>query len=162
MINKYAANVIAENLYLHTDTDGNEFLLLKNILDHRSTDKDVKPEYAFEGDPKNRKYKKTTAGWELLVEWADKTQPQSWIPLKDLKESYPIQVAEYAEANGISGQTAFAWWIPYTLNKRLNMIYKVKSRYLKWTHKYSFEIPKTYKHVMQLDEKNGTNLGWIA
>ena len=41
------------------------------------------------------------------------------------------------------------------------MIYKVKSRYLKWTHKYSFESPNTYKHAMQLDNHNGTNLWWI-
>ena len=79
------ANLIDEKFYSQTYPDGNEFLLLKNILDHRSTDKDVKPEYAFEGDPKNRNYKNTTTGWKLLVEWDDKTQPQSYIPLKDLK-----------------------------------------------------------------------------
>ena len=40
----------------------------------------------FEGDTAKHKYKKTTEVWELLVEWADKNQPQSWISLKDLKE----------------------------------------------------------------------------
>ena len=38
------------------------------------------------------------------------------------------------------------------------MISKVKSRYWKRTHKYGMEIPNNYKHVRQLDEKNGTNL----
>ena len=42
------------------------------------------------------------------------------------------------------------------------MISKTKSRYWKQTHKYGIEIPKNYKHAMQLDEQNGTNLWWIA
>jgi hypothetical protein len=35
----------------------------------------------------------------------------SWIPLKDLKESNPVEAAEYAVANKIAGEPAFAWWI---------------------------------------------------
>ena len=62
-ISEYAANLIAENLYSQTDPDGNEFLLLKYILDHRSTDKVMKLEDDFEGDPAKLKYKKTTEGW---------------------------------------------------------------------------------------------------
>eukprot|EP00957_Ditylum_brightwellii_P026832 2028965-Ditylum_brightwellii.AAC.1 len=34
---------------------------------------------------------KTTQGWKLLVHWADGSK--SWIPLKDMKESHPIEVA---------------------------------------------------------------------
>jgi len=39
----------------------------------------------------------TTKGWRLNVEWVDGTS--SWIPLSDLKESNPIEVAEYAIAH---------------------------------------------------------------
>jgi hypothetical protein len=39
----------------------------------------------------------TTKGWKLLVEWKDGST--DLLPLKDLKESYPVQVAEYAVAN---------------------------------------------------------------
>ena len=42
------------------------------------------------------------------------------------------------------------------------MISRVKSRYCKQMHKYGIKIPKTYKHVMQLDKQNGTNLWWIV
>ena len=45
-ISEYVANLIAGNLYSQIDHNGNEFLLLSDILDHRSTDKAVKPEYA--------------------------------------------------------------------------------------------------------------------
>jgi hypothetical protein len=50
----------------------------------------------------------TTRGWQLLVKW--KEGGSDWIPLKDLKESYPVEVAEYAIANKISAEPAFAWW----------------------------------------------------
>ena len=100
-ISKYTANLIAEKLYSCTYPDGNKFLLLNDILDHKSTEKAMNPEYAFEGDPSKRKYKKTTSVWKLLVEWSHKKQPQLCISLKDLKESYSIQVVEYAKANGI-------------------------------------------------------------
>jgi hypothetical protein len=57
----------------------------------------------------------TTKGWRLFVEWKDGTI--DWLPLKDLKESYPVQVAEYAVANKITEQPAFAWWVPHILRK---------------------------------------------
>ena len=62
LISEYAANLIAENLYSQKYPDGNYFLLLNNILDLRSTDKDVKTEDDFKGDPAKRNYKKMTAG----------------------------------------------------------------------------------------------------
>ena len=36
----------------------------------------------------------TTKGWELHVKWHDGST--NWIPLKDLKHSNPVEVAEYA------------------------------------------------------------------
>jgi hypothetical protein len=50
------------------------------------------------------------------VKWADGTE--SWIPLKDLKESHPIETAKFAKARSIADEPAFAWWVPYTLRKR--------------------------------------------
>ena len=56
-----------------------------------------------------KRYKqKTTCGWQFCIEWKDKST--SWVRLSDMKESYPIEVAEYAEAMGISDEPAFSWW----------------------------------------------------
>ena len=49
----------------------------------------------------------TTKGWCLQVLWKNGTL--SWEPLKNLKESNPVQVADYAIANNISEHAAFAW-----------------------------------------------------
>ena len=49
--------------------------------------------------------------------------------LADLKESNPIELAEYAIANGLEKEPAFAWWIPFTLKKRERIVAAVNSRY---------------------------------
>ena len=41
----------------------------------------------------------TTSGWNILVQWKNGTQ--EWVPLKILKNSNPIEVAEFAVARGI-------------------------------------------------------------
>ena len=40
----------------------------------------------------------TTKGWDMLVRWKDGSQ--SWIPLKDVKESNPLETADYAISRG--------------------------------------------------------------
>ena len=52
----------------------------------------------------NRTAKKTTRGWELCVEWKDGTS--NWVKLKDLKDSNPVELAEYAVANAVRTESA--------------------------------------------------------
>jgi hypothetical protein len=82
--NSYAAHMIAESLSSQVDANGKEFMLMKEIMDHRFCQW------------------MTTKGWKLLIEWKDCMT--DWLPLKDLKESYQVQVAEYAVANKIAEQ----------------------------------------------------------
>ena len=94
--------------------------------------------------------------WDLLIRWKDGSE--SWQKLKDMKESHPIDTAEYAKARGIADEPAFAWWVPYTLRKRDVIMSAVKSRIRKTTHKYGIEIPTSVKHAFELDEKNGNSM----
>jgi hypothetical protein len=61
----------------------------------------------------------------MCIEWKDGTT--SWETLASLKESYPVQVAEYALAAGISDEPAFKWWVPHILKKRDRIIAKIKT-----------------------------------
>ena len=54
--------------------------------------------------------KETTQGWELLIKQKDGST--TWVALKDIKEAYPVQVAEYTVASRIADEPAFAWWVP--------------------------------------------------
>ena len=100
--------------------------------------------------------RKTTVGWKLLVQWAYVSE--SWIALKDMKESHPVELAEFAKARNIADEPAFAWWIPYTLRKRAVILSKLKARILKTTHTYGIEIPTSVEHAFTLDRKNGNTL----
>jgi hypothetical protein len=92
-------------------------------------------------------------GKELLVRFKDGSE--FWLPLKDVKVSFPVQVAEYAVNARIHGKPAFAWWVPYVLKKRSQIIAKVKSKYWQRTHKYGFRIPKSIKEALKVDAENG-------
>ena len=51
--------------------------------------------------------RKTTVGWKFKVEWKDGST--TWIPLKDLKESHPVQLAKYVMARNLQHEAAIAW-----------------------------------------------------
>jgi hypothetical protein len=58
----------------------------------------------------------TTIGWQLCCQWKDGST--SWEKLADLKESHPIETAEYVKFLGIDHEPVFNWWIPHVLRKR--------------------------------------------
>ena len=123
---QYAANIIAENMYSQVDSNGHHTFLLKKITDHRKSDMAVPIDDNFVVSNTGRKIlKKTTKGWDFLCLW--KYGSTTWVPLKNLKESNRVDIAEYVVGNRISEETAFAWWLPYTLKKRYHIISKVKA-----------------------------------
>ena len=156
-----AANAIAENLYAQVDDEGNRYVLLDAIADHRLDGTQLQADDAFiKSSNGGRKRKETTKGWEMLIQWKDGST--SWEVLKDLKECYPVQVAEYAIQHKISKEPAFAWWVPHVIKKRELIIAKVKSKYWQRTHKFGIRIPKTVLEAQKLDDLNGNTLWWEA
>ena len=77
--------------------------------------------------------RKTTAGAKLLVLCKDESD--QWFPLKDLKESNPVECAEYAKTRRIDTDSTFRWWVPYTLKKKERIIAMVKSQLKANLHK---------------------------
>jgi hypothetical protein len=142
----FTANTIAESMYSQIDDEGYTYQLMDEIIDHQ---KDATALSKGDTTPM------TTKGWKLLVQWKDKTT--SWIPLKDLKESNPVETAEYAVANQISDEPAFAWWVRKVLRRRDRIIKKVKSRYWKRTHKFGIEMPKSVAEALKVDRDTGTD-----
>jgi hypothetical protein len=47
-----------------------------------------------------------------------------------------VKIAEYVVANKISSKPAFAWWVPFTIQKPYIILEAVKKRYLSRTHKF--------------------------
>ena len=90
--------------------------LLHSVVVIRFNTNAVKNAFMYDQNGK-RILKKTTRGVNLLValksgknpDGTDKTS-KSWIPLKELKESRPLEVDEFAVAHGVDQMPAFKLW----------------------------------------------------
>jgi hypothetical protein len=150
------ANLSAENIFSQVDQEGCSYSVHREIVDHHSNSHALKKGDGYEiGSNGQRRPKHMIIGWELQVEWQDGSM--SWVPLKDLKESNPIKIAEYAITNKISEEPAFAWWTRQVLKKRDHMICKVKSCYWSRTSKYGIKLPKTVEEAYDIDKQTGTD-----
>jgi hypothetical protein len=153
--------MIAENLFAQVDPEGHRHVMFAEIIDHRTNGQELKEEVGFVlTSMGTRRQRETTVGWEILIQWKDGST--TWVPLKDAKEAYPVQLAEYSVATRISNEPAFAWWVPFTLKKRNRIIAKVKSKYWVRTHKSGIKIPKTVQEAKTFDAENGNTVWWDA
>ena len=158
-VEEYAVNVIAENLLEQADDEGWDSGMLAEVIDHRVDNKIAIPTSegtitSYNGSKRNVI---TTKGWDLYVRWKD--QSTSWVPLSGIKESNPVQVAEYAYASKIADQQAFRWWISKVLKKRDCIVSRLKTlRCRKGRMKFGIDVPGSVEDAMKLDEANQNTL----
>ena len=77
------------------DDKGNIHVLFDVITNHRQTGLYLKQADEFISTSSGNKWRQeTTKGWDMLIRWKDGLT--TWFPLKYMKESYPVQVSEYA------------------------------------------------------------------
>ena len=133
-------------MYAQCDPDRNQYILFDSLIDFRhSTTALCYDDQKVTTDGRTH-YRRSTAGWQLCCQWKDGST--SWYKLSDLKESHPIETAEYAVTQGLDGELVFNWRVPHVIKKRAHIMYLVKkrsTRYLKKTHKFGVQVPKTEK-----------------
>ena len=152
-IQEYSANIIATNLWNQVDDDGYDYNLLYEIIGHRKNDAAVSIENGFYETKSGIKRKvMTTKGWDFHVRWEH--GETSYIALKDIKETNPIEVAEYVKLHKLHNEPAFAWWVNTALKKRNVMISKVARR-IKKKMKFGIVIPTNYEEAVLIDRANG-------
>jgi hypothetical protein len=96
-------------------------MLMRDIIDYKRDEP-----WRLSGQ---RRLRKTTQGWSFLVNWKDGTE--SCVKLAELKDSYPIELAEFAKARGIADEPVFAWWVSHTLSRRNVILSAVITRMTK-------------------------------
>jgi hypothetical protein len=96
----------------------------------------------------------TLKGWEICISWQDAST--SWHSLSDIKNSFPLDLAKYADTNNLNDEPAFAWWAPYTIKKEKRIIKLVKLRYSQRSHKFGIYVPRTVQEALQIDQDTGT------
>ena len=136
VVDEYYRNILSENLFSQVDKEGRESILMKKISDH-NIDKSVIREW--------KKVLITTKGWKLLVEWKDGTQ--DLMPIKDIKESNPVETAKYADTNNLLEEPVFKWWDNKVLKKKDGIISRVKSRYWITSHKFGISLLHSFKEA---------------
>ena len=154
-IEAFTTNMIAESLYSNVDDEGFTVGLLDEIVDHDKTDDAVEVANGFTGN--NNSPVITTKGWRIKVKWCDGSH--DWLPLHQVKNSNPVELAEYACKQNIEKEPAFNWWVKHVIKKRTRMVNKVKTRMRKGNMKFGIIIPTTVKEALALDRDNG-NTYW--
>jgi hypothetical protein len=153
---EYTSNFIAKNRYAQCDEEGNQFIMPQDIVLHKTDEHAVERADIYIKVGSNPQIRKTTKGWYLCVEWKDGTT--SWERFSDLKESNPVEAAEYPATNNLHDEPAFARWVPHVLKKRKRIIAAVTKRYHKCTHKFGIQVTNTWGEAVKLYEENGNTL----
>ena len=155
-----AANLIAENLFAQVDEEGNRSVLFDEIVDVRTDGTQGLQQDAFVTTSSRMQHQViTTNGWEVNIKWKDGST--TWNKLKYIKDSYPVQLAEYAVENRVLEEPAFTWWVKFVLRKRDRIISKTQRHWLN-THKYGIRVTRTVEEAIRIDKENGETLWWDA
>jgi hypothetical protein len=153
---EYSANTIAECLYSQTDSEGNQYSLLDKILDWRQTEEAVEEQNILQiSHNGNLHPRRTTNGYQMCIQWKDGST--SWEHLKDIKEAYPIQAAEFAVTQGIQDLPGSQWWVPQTIKRKNRIFSNIKTRVKKRSHKYGIQVPSSVKEAYQIDRETNTD-----
>ena len=155
-VEPFYANQIADAIYARVDDDGYTMFEVDDIVDHKRDGTAIRADDGFTMLRGRRIPKRTTKGWQLCIQWKDGST--SWEDLKDVKESTPVRLAEYAVANKLVEEPAFKWWVPYTLKKRDRIIKAVKRRFHRKNEKFGLEIPNSVKRALAIDRETGTKV----
>jgi hypothetical protein len=151
---EYSANVIAECIYSQVDDEGRQYILMDEIVDWKKTNEALEtiPQVSHNGYVHLHR---TTKGIKLCIKWKDGST--SWENLKDLKEGYPLQVAEFALSQQLTELPVFSWWVKDMLKHKERIIKAVKTRYPKRTHIYGIQLPKTIPEAYKIDRLTNTD-----
>jgi len=160
-LQEYTANLVAENMLSQSNAEGRPHMIFKEIVDHCSGDTTIKKEDGFTvGFNGNVHPKKMMHRWDICIECRDGST--SWLPLKDVKDANPLELAQYAVANKISEEPAFMWWVQEILKKKKWIITKIKTKYWQTAHKFGIKIPKLVEHALWINQQMGTDYWWKA
>ena len=156
-----SANQVDKYILTLNDAESNKFIKLRDILDHGSNYKSIWKEYGFVHSPNTSlEESNITKGWYLQVEWVDWTNKSEIIA--NLKESYPMQVAEHSKSDDLINDSSFSRWCPTYFWKLRRVISKVKSHFWKRTHKYGILVTKSVEEAVWIDNEKNNTLCWYS
>eukprot|EP00804_Cyclotella_cryptica_P008557 CCRYP_007551-RA/>CCRYP_007551-RA protein AED:0.38 eAED:0.38 QI:0/0/0/1/1/1/2/0/852 len=156
-VDQYCVNQIAECIWAQVASEGREHLVMHELVDHRKNGRAIPIKRGYTNDRHGVKRPKIPLdGWEVLMKWKDGST--SWVRIKEVKDSNPMELAKYAVANKIHEEPAFKWWLSKVPRRRNRVISKATSKYWRTTHKFGIRVPRSVEEALKLDEQNGNHL----
>ena len=125
-VTELTTNFIAESMYAQCDADRNQYFLLYALVAYLKDNNAIsltEQQMSIWGRPVTSK---TTACWKICCQWKDGSNSQK--KLSELKESHPVQTAEFAVVQGIDHAPAFNWWVKHVLNKRNRIMVSIRQQ----------------------------------
>ena len=137
-------------MYKHVDSEWFTNKILDQVQRHRKTDEATEKSDGYVKDSKGRISRGiTTKGYDLLTKFRDGFE--SWLPLVDLKQYNPLEIADYAISNKLEKGPGFAWLVPHVIKKLNNIISAVASRVRIKNLKYGMKIPISITDTYDID-----------
>jgi hypothetical protein len=158
-IAELTTNKIPKCMYAQCDPGGNQYVLLDCFVDFDKLSTAISladQNIIVKGHPSKHP---NAYGWKICCQWKDSST--TWVSLKDLKESHPLKMAEYAITQGIDHEPVFNWPVPQVLRLRkriTSLVKKQKMSYLKKNLKFGIEVPTLVDHALKIDRRNGNTL----
>jgi hypothetical protein len=143
-------------MYTQINTEGKQYRFFVGIINHRKNSKAIDKAYQYSVMHGKQAKKRTTAGWQFEVEWKDGTT--SWLPLKELKETNPVKVSNYAIANSIDSKPNLNWWTKDLLHKQKRLIKLSQKRAIQTGYELGLRLPFTVMEALEMDQESNNNL----
>ena len=88
----------------------------------------------------NKRRREATKGYQINLQWRDGST--TWSKLKDAKDSFPVEVAEFAVENGIADEPACA------IKKKSSIVARIKSKCWIRMRRYGIQLPKSIEEAL--------------
>jgi hypothetical protein len=123
----------------------------QSIQDEILTNADLVPGVTVDMESQ---FKRIMDSWKICLSWKDGSS--SWHPLAEVKNSYPVHLANYALKNELQDEPAFKWWVKHTLRQGKRLIASITTRYAKRTHKFGIQVSNSTEKALAIDKATNT------
>lgn len=101
-IEEYTTNIISESIVDQSDDEGYYYNIMRVIVGYRRGSDAISIDKGTVKENGTKKKIVTTKGWDLHIEWDNGLN--SWLPLRIVKNSYPVETAEYSISRGLQDE----------------------------------------------------------
>ena len=75
-----------------------------------------------------------------------------------MKESYPVDTAEYAFNHDLQDLPGYKWWVYHVRKKRDRIISAISHCKVKKNYKYGHQVPTSVREAYEIDCKSNSTL----